>query len=49
MRRIAEKLDFQMGIVVDVRQRNDNQRPNPCFRYYCGGNIFKMKLETLSF
>ncbi len=31
MIRIAEKLEFQMGIIVEVRQRNDNQWPNSCF------------------
>ena len=36
MSRIAEKLGFQMGTLVEVRQRNDNQWPNSCFCYYCG-------------
>ena len=36
MIRIAEKLGFQMGALVEVRQRNDNQWPNSCFCYYCG-------------
>ena len=36
MQRIAEKLGFQMGTLVEVRQRNDNQWPNSCFCYYCG-------------
>ena len=49
MRNIAEKLGFQMGTLVGVRQRNDNQWPNSCFCHYCGWNIFKMKLETLNF
>ena len=34
--KIAEKLGFQMGTLVEVSQRNDNQRPNSCFCYYCG-------------
>ncbi len=33
----------------EVRQRNDNQWPNSYFCHYCGWNIFKMKLESLSF
>ncbi len=36
MKRIAEKHGFQMGTLVEVRQRNDNQWPNSCFCYYCG-------------
>ncbi len=49
MIRIAEKLDFQMGTLAEVRQRNDNQWPNSCFGYYFGRNSLKMKLESLSF
>ena len=49
MPKIAKKLDSQTGAMVEVRQRNDNQPPNSCFCYYCGCNIFKMKLEILIF
>jgi hypothetical protein len=49
MIRIAEKLGFQIGTLVEVRQRNDNQWPNLYFYYYFGRNSLKMKLESLSF
>ncbi len=49
MIRIAEKLGFQMGTLVEVRQRNDNQWPNLYFCYYFGRNSLKMKLESLIF
>ena len=49
MPRIAEKLGFQMGTLVEVRQRNDSPWPNSCFDYYFGRNSLKMKLESLGF
>ena len=49
MIRIAEKLEFQKGALVGVRQRNDSPWPNSCFDYYFGRNSLKMKLESLSF
>ncbi len=49
MIRIAEKLGFQMGILVEVHQRNDNQWPNSYFCNYFGRNSLKMKLESLTF
>jgi len=33
---VAEKLDFQTGTLVEVRQRNNNQWPNSYFCDYCG-------------
>ena len=48
MIRISEKLGFQMGTLVGVRQRNDSPWPNSCFDYYFGRNSLKMKLESLS-
>ena len=33
MPRIAKKLGFQMGTLVEARPRNDNQWPNSCFCY----------------
>ncbi len=32
----ARYVTIQMGTLVEVRQRNDNQWPNSCFSYYCG-------------
>ncbi len=49
MIRIAEKLGFQTGTLVRVRQRNDNQLLNSYFCCRCGRNSFKMKMESLSF
>ena len=49
MIRIAEKLDFQTGTLVEVRQRNDSPWPNSCFDYYCCRNIFEIKLKILNF
>lgn len=49
MIKIAEKLGFQMGTLVEVCQRNDSQWSNSCFCYYCGRNSLKMKLESLSY
>jgi len=31
MLRIAEKLDFQTGTLVEIRQKNGNLPPNPFF------------------
>ncbi len=39
-----------MDLLINLSgQRNDNQWPNSCFCYYCGPNIFNMKMETLNF
>ncbi len=35
---IAEKLGFQMGTLVEVRQRNDNQWANLFLGYHCDYN-----------
>lgn len=36
MPRVAAKLAFPTGTLVEVRQRNDDQWPDSCFCYQCG-------------
>jgi hypothetical protein len=36
MQRIAEKVGFQTGTLVEIRQINDNQWANLFFGYHCG-------------
>ena len=48
MLKIAEKLDFQAGIRVEVYQRNDNQPPNSFFAIIVAEIFFK-KSKNLDF